>query len=484
MQRIASSLLGLAILIAVPARAHVNVPGLDVNGQCIGDANSDAQVTIDELVTAVNNALGTCPRLPITLNFQGQVGNQAFACGTIYNGIGTGSSQFIPSDFRFYVSNIKLITAAGDTVPLTLDQDGIWQYQNVALIDFENGTGPCDIDGNTATNTTVSGSAPAGVYTGIQFDLGLPFDIDHGNVATAPSPLNFTTLWWSWQQGYRFVKVDTGDDKFRIHIGSTGCDGPAANQPPMTCTHPNLATVTLNGFNPEHSVIIADLAALMSDSNLDMNQANTTPGCQSDPDDQDCAPLFQNLGLTFPGGAPTTTQKFFRLSSDTAAGGHLEIGVAANAASGGTLVPHEDFDITQPFPVPFNECFGGSGTNCDGGTRNFTTVNPGFVPLTDAEPEESAYPVANGTPVTLVLTAVDPGLSFTVLDTPLAKPGDSVPLGMTGTSPPFHADVSTQIVIPGGGSPGGIFTASFQFTTTSQQYQSSSPFIVKYTPTN
>jgi uncharacterized repeat protein (TIGR04052 family) len=313
MQRIALSLLGLAILAAAPVRAHVNVPGLDVNGQCVGDGNSDGQVTISELITAVNNALGSCPRLPITLNFQGQVGNQAFACGTIYNGIGTGASQFIPSDFRFYVSNVKLITAAGDAVPIDLDQDGIWQYQNVALLDFEDGTGPCTGDGNSALNTSLHGSAPPGVYTSVQFDLGLPFAIDHGNVATAPSPLNFPTLWWSWQEGYRFMKVDTGDDKFRIHIGSTGCDSPAANQPPATCAHPNVATITLTGFNPEHSVIIADLAALMSDSNLDMNQANTTPGCQSDADDQDCAPLFQDLGLTFPGGAPTTTQKFFRL---------------------------------------------------------------------------------------------------------------------------------------------------------------------------
>jgi uncharacterized repeat protein (TIGR04052 family) len=480
MQRFASVLVA-TVLTATAAHAHVNVPGLDVNGQCIGDGNSDGQVTISEIITAVNNALGSCPRLPITLNFQGQVGNQAFACGTIYNGIGTGSSQFIPSDFRFYVSNVKLITAAGDAVPLDLDQDGIWQYQNVALLDFEDGTGPCTGDGNSALNTSVHGSAPSGVYTSVQFDLGLPFAIDHGNVATAPSPLNFPKLWWSWQQGYRFLKVDTGDDKFRIHIGSTGCDGPSAIQPPTTCAHPNVATITLTGFNPEHSVIIADLASLMSDSNLDMNQANTTPGCQSDPDDQDCAPLFQDLGLTFPGGAPTTTQKFFRLASDTAAGGHLEVGVASNAASGGTLVPHEDFDITQPFPVPFNECFGGTGVNCDGGMRNFTTVNPGFVPLADAEPEESSYPLADGTAVTLVLLSIDPGLSFTIYDMPLAKAGDSVPLGQT---PTFHADVSTQIVIPGGGAPGGIFSATFQFTTASSQYQNSAPFTVKYTPTN
>jgi uncharacterized repeat protein (TIGR04052 family) len=479
MKQIAIAAVLAATLGAGPAAAHVTVPGLDVNGQCVGDADSNGQVAINELITAVNNALNGCSRLPITLTFQGQVGNQAFACGTIYTGVGTGSSQFIPSDFRFYVSNVKLVTAAGDTVAVDLDQDGVWQYQNVALLDFEDGTGPC-ANGNPALNKTVTGSAPAGVYTSVQFDLGIPFALDHADASTAPAPLNFTDLFWSWQAGYKFMRVDTADDKFRIHLGSTGCDGTSPSHPPTTCSHPNLATVTLPGFNVEHSVIVADLGALLSDSNLDMNQPNTPPGCMSDPDDEDCAPVFHNFGLTFPGGQPINTQKFFRLVSDTAAGGHLEIGVAANAPNGGKLFPHEDFDITQPFPVPFNECFGGTGTQCDGGMQLFTTVNPGFVAVTEAEPEESSYPLADGTPVTLVLTAVDSGLTFTVNDTMLGKAGDSVSLGQ---SPITHADVSVQLLLPSG-SAGGTFSATFQFTTTSGQYQNSDPFTIKYSPTD
>jgi hypothetical protein len=77
--------------------------------------------------------------------------------------------------------------------------------------------------------------------------------------------------------------------------------------------------------------------------------------------------------------------------------------------------------------------------------------------------------------------SIDSGLGFTINGTSLAKAGDSVLLGQT---PCLHADVSTQIVIPGGGAPGGIFSASFQFTTAGSQYQNSSPFTLKYTPTN
>src|SRR5262245_52954669 len=142
MNRIAYTM-AVILLSTAPALAHVDVAGLDLNGQCVGDADGNAEVKVNELVTAVNNSLNGCARLPITLNFRGMVGNQEFACGTVYEGLGTGSSQYIPADFRFYVSNLKLVTVGGEEVPLELESDGIWQLveddQGVALIDFETG---------------------------------------------------------------------------------------------------------------------------------------------------------------------------------------------------------------------------------------------------------------------------------------------------------------------------------------------------------
>jgi len=75
-----------------------------------------------------------------------------------------------------------------------------------------------------------------------------------------------------------------------------------------------LGEIELTGFNPASSVIVADLAALLSDSDINSNQVNTAPGCQSDPDDLDCVPMFKNLGINFSDGSPNpTSQKFFRL---------------------------------------------------------------------------------------------------------------------------------------------------------------------------
>lgn len=475
------SLACLGVLVcAAPGRAHLHVDGLDVNGQCVGDVNADRQVLVNELVTAVNNALDGCPRLPITLTFRGFVGNRPFACGTAYSGIGTGDSQFLPSDFRFYVSGIKLLAMTGEEVPLELEQDGVWQYQDVALIDFETGPGDGCGEGSSATNTSVRGSVPAGVYTGIKFDLGLPFELNHGNVSTAPPPLNYTAMFWSWNDGYKFLRVDTLDDKFRVHLGSTGCDGSTPADPPQACARPNLPTITLTGFNPSHSTIDADLAALLADNDIDANQPGTPPGCMGSPDDQDCAPLFRNLGLSFPDGTSSGTQQFFRLGRPQREPDHKEIKVASSSDGGGRLIGHPEFTITNPIPLPYDDCFGGTGDDCEGGMRLFSAVNPGIEPLDESEPEESLFTLADGVPVTLEVTAIDAGLTIRLGDIALDSPGDSVLLGET---PGFHSNLETQLLIPGGGEPSGTFSVSFKLTTTSGLYTDSEVITVRFTPT-
>jgi uncharacterized repeat protein (TIGR04052 family) len=465
---------------APPARADVDVPGLDANGQCVGDANGDASVVINELILAVNNALGGCPDRPVEIQFRGTVGDEDFSCGTAYSGIGSGDSEFVPSDFRFYVTDVRLVTLGGEEVPVTLEQDGVWQYQNVALIDLENGSGPCSAFGNEATNTTVRGTVPAGAYSGVRFVLGLPFELNHGNAATAPSPLNFTSMFWVWRSGYKFVRVDTADDKFRVHLGSTGCEGGSATQPPTSCAASNRPEIALSGFNPEHSVVVADLKALLSQNNIDSNEPDTDPGCMSSPLDDDCGPLFNSFGLAFPAGTPIAGQRFFRVGEASHDDDHQEIVVGSSQENGGALVAHPEFDTGEPISAPFAECLGGTGDECDGGTRLFTTVNPGIEPLAASEPEESLYALAGGTPVTLQVTAIDAGLTLRLNGTTLDSGGDTV---LLGAAPDFHADLEAQLALPGGGEPSGTYGVTFKLTTTAAGYQESSPVTVSFTPT-
>jgi len=308
-----SLLLGAGVFGSQPAAA---ADGFDANGQCVGDKNGDGVVTIDEILTAAHNALNGCEFVPIALQFRGMVGNQTFGCGNVYHNIGTTKVDFEPADFRFYVHNVRLVTADGKEVPLRLDQDGAWQYQNVALLDFENAVSPCN-DGTPQTNFVVHGTAAPLIYTGVRFNVGVPFALDHLNEATAPSPLNLDGLFWSWQDGYKFVRVEgfnlsTLADVL-AHVGSTGCVL-GANNVVSSCARPNVGAVGLDNFNPSTNVIVADLAALFADSDLNSNQANTAVGCQSDPGDMDCVPIFLNLGINFSDGSPNpNSQKFFRV---------------------------------------------------------------------------------------------------------------------------------------------------------------------------
>jgi uncharacterized repeat protein (TIGR04052 family) len=308
-----SAVLLVTSVAPVVAQTQVEAP------QCVGDANGDGHVTSEELVQSVNNALADCGQVPVVLRFRGQVGSQEFACGTTYEGVGSSQLPWAPSDFRLYVSDVRLRRDDGTEVRVTLDQD-IWQLGDTVLLDFENGQRPCN-NGTPQTNTTVRGRVPAGDYTGVHFTLGVPFALNHADASAAASPLNLTAMFWGWQAGYKFLRVDSfavsGDEfvEFRIHLGSTGC---RFGRPLEVagCVWPNRADVRLDDFDAASDVIVADLGAVLAESDLASNAAGTPPGCMSDPEDADCDAVLRRLGVDFDDGYPSpATQAFFRVET-------------------------------------------------------------------------------------------------------------------------------------------------------------------------
>ncbi|MEM6611072.1 MAG: MbnP family copper-binding protein [Cyanobacteria bacterium P01_C01_bin.72] len=159
----------------------------------------------------------------VSINFAAYVGESEFACGESYDGVGTEESTITPKDFRFYVSDLALIDDAGNAIPVELEQDGKWQYENTVLLDFEDGTGTCD-NGTAAINTEVFGTVPEGDYQSLQFTLGVPEELNHNDAAIAPSPLNLTSMWWNWQGGYKFLRVDL-ETESAITTVSTSTEG-------------------------------------------------------------------------------------------------------------------------------------------------------------------------------------------------------------------------------------------------------------------
>lgn len=293
---------------------------------CSDDASAPA-ATPDSAVTPTPSVDSSVPMpvseggadssltpLAVTIDFAAKVGALPFSCSTTYASLGTTAASVTFSDFRFYVHGVELVRADGVSVPVALTDDAKWQYQNVALLDFEDGAMGCSTDGNADLNSTVKGQVPAGAYKGIKFVLGVPFAKNHANQATAPSPLNLGKLFWSWNSGYLFAKIesnpqgmDTGGNPygpFLFHLGSTACVGDAADGGAVTgCGKPNRLPVSLPLYELGKSKVVFDYAALVSASDLLVNGGGP-PGCMSFPGDPECPMVFQNLGLDYATGMP------------------------------------------------------------------------------------------------------------------------------------------------------------------------------------
>ncbi|MEQ1535969.1 MAG: MbnP family copper-binding protein [Burkholderiaceae bacterium] len=264
---------------------------------------------------------------PIALQFAAQINGQAFECGKSYSNIGMTKSTITPSDFRFYVSNVSVINAKGESIPVKLAQDGVWQLEDIALLDFENGKGPCR-NGTAATNAAIRGSVPVGDYRGVKFEIGVPFNRNHGDSTVAPAPLNSTALFWTWQGGYKFIKFDAASSGrnapnapadtngggnasgFSVHLGSTVCAAPSRTSAPSACQNSNRIMINFDKFDLANGVIVADMGTVLAKANVDVNATGTSPGCMSFLKDADCPPVMGALGLPYDGLPVQGAQQF------------------------------------------------------------------------------------------------------------------------------------------------------------------------------
>lgn len=256
---------------------------------------------------ALASSIGCSPAATeVSIQFKATVGARPFLCGQSYEGIGGQVIQ--PADFRLYVQDLTLLGAAGEESPVELEQDGKWQNPSVALLDFEDQTGDCT--GTPEVNTRVRGHVAGGAssFAGLRFTVGVPFQENHQDQANAPSPLNLSGMFWSWQSGYKFVRIEgkaASGHSYLLHLGSTGCtkDG---NGDVTRCASPNRTTIKLDGFDPARSTVVVDLARLLQGADLSADAE-----CHSQSDNAVCGSYFQALGLSFMG--QTAAQSAFRV---------------------------------------------------------------------------------------------------------------------------------------------------------------------------
>ncbi|AGC48867.1 hypothetical protein MYSTI_07595 [Myxococcus stipitatus DSM 14675] len=257
-------------------------------------------------------------RKTYTVRFSPQVRQEALTCQGLYTDIGTSRSTLELLDFKMYVRDVTLVRANGERHPLKLEQDGTWQRDAIALLDFEDGTGTCRKETNSQMHREVVGSAPEhDDYTRLEFKVGLPPEINHLDAERQAAPLDKTPMWWQWQTGYKFVKLDIrtpANAEYVFHLGASGCRGTPGEG--YNCASNNQATITLDDFSPETNQVVLDVAGLYAELDVNRVPNGTTdmmPGCMSGAGDPECPALFSQFGLAADGSPKALPKTFFRV---------------------------------------------------------------------------------------------------------------------------------------------------------------------------
>ena len=194
-------------------------------------------------------------------------------------------SRWRIQQLQLYLSDFEV-----DNRSQLLQPDGVYQQSALAL------TGTV-CDGNDNWQLRFAQPLPTGK---LDFTLGVPARFNHQDPLAALPPLNQSELFWSWQQGYKYLRLDlaaNGADEataatgWSLHLGATGCSSPSPLRAPNTrCQAPNLVEVSLAYTQGQQ--LRLDLAPLLQ---------GLAPGsdnhCMADPNRKSCQLLLPRLGI-------------------------------------------------------------------------------------------------------------------------------------------------------------------------------------------
>jgi uncharacterized repeat protein (TIGR04052 family) len=247
----------------------------------------------------------------VTIRFHARIGSFDFACGQTYRQIGTNNTTITPQDLRVFVQDLQLIRRDGRFVPVELDIRKPWQSAELALLDFEDGTGSCG-EGDSETNTELTGRVPEGDYHGVSFSNGVPETLNHADPLTLGDPLrSHPGMSWGWLDGFRFAKLELREvvgpnqpfSRAELHVGSSACKGDA-RMGSVHCDKSNRNRVVLNDFDPGNDTIILDIAPIFAETNAsEMAECHAT--------EAGCAPMFKAFGVDFATGNALAAQSIY-----------------------------------------------------------------------------------------------------------------------------------------------------------------------------
>ena len=303
-----SRALGVSAHVLLPGRVLVFLAAALAIGGCSSDpetplAEPTSTDVVERDVVAPDDAESAAPEVEVATDegpvevdvaipFAVTVFDTPFECGVTYEGIGSTGAQIGFIDMRLYIHDVVLIDAEGTESPVTLDEDGIWQRDGVAMLDFEDG---CE-NGTQQLNAAVKGRVLSGNYASIRFQVGVPPELNSSETVLEGrgSPLNQVAMFWSWKSGYKYLRLDGDAGPFRLHLGASGCTDD------FTCSEMNIVEVTLTDYDLEAHEIVLDLGDLLAGTDVSQNTAGTAPGCMGESVDPDCSDIFKRIGLGSP----------------------------------------------------------------------------------------------------------------------------------------------------------------------------------------
>ncbi len=256
----------------------------------------------------------------LRLSFAARAGSTAINCDARLADLGLSKSTARLKDFRFFVSDVEVITADGQSESLSFDSNE-WQNTRLALVDFQDRADNCEGEVKS-THTEASGTISSrAAIQGLRFRIGVPPDMNHIDIAQAQGPLNTPSLYWSWQGGYKFMRLDIAPEGgitrpsdpdfsatvYNFHLGSTHCSGEAELGQTVSCARDNRPYVELDNFEPQRDTIVFDFAKLVEGLDL-ASDVKDTPGCMSEKADSECSEFFKKLGLDLTTGQPANGQ--------------------------------------------------------------------------------------------------------------------------------------------------------------------------------
>ena len=197
------------------------------------------------------------------------------------------------TQLQFFISNVSLKMNDGSWTPWTM---AVTDFQNsdVVLVGEVCDKYITDEKSNKNWRILFTKAIDLTQVSDIKFTLGVPFQLNHLNPLTQSSPLNVPSMFWVWQMGHKFLRLEltNENDDWLFHLGSTGCRAPSPMRAPKEeCLQPNRVEIELP-FSTS-SRILFDLGALLKGVQL-----GNESSCQSALDDESCKVIMANVGVT------------------------------------------------------------------------------------------------------------------------------------------------------------------------------------------